>query len=777
NRISQAAHVVAEQSTDPAENRLLSALEIAAGRLRLKSRVQLLTCSTASVPTVWGLLRYRVLLPDAALQWSDQQLLSVLLHELGHVHRRDTWSLLLTQLTIMIHWFNPLVWLTEWRLHQEREQACDDLVLSGGVRPSDYAEHLLQITTGFSGTRWTHVCGLAMARSSQLHDRLDAVLMQSRNRGVVTPLTVLITLVLGILLILPVAMMTSPVAEAGPGPVDEKSDTGAAAVSLRPETVSRLKWGETSGGLQMALAWPPALREPALGEQPDFQLLIRNVSDQPVHLVTGPEAMNPRKMLLKEDQRIVLIFSSADATEADWQINPGEIVVMPFSPPDPATQENARRGYIGIEETVRKTPTYHLQIRMTIEAAPAGAWTGTLQTGASRCSLDVIEPTDKAAQELFQIWNRFAREDGEIPGGMIGLLADSIHQFIEYNPTWKTTPQLQEFLPRLDAARDWTGQEAAELLDQLAAIQESPIKMASSEEESERMRGGMPLPGSLQQATWGVAADCGLQLAWQLDPQLSAYAQGTSVRSHILIRNSGTKTVVFRSDNWHQGAHSASDGDGTALQSTSTSWTTMPQFVPWRLNPGEYVELYATGIGIGQRPEVSDWQNARVGTWIEATVGTEVNLHTEPIPMNDANRLPRQPDPENWWPTYVRSRVKRHEPIPKEQAARELVLYRLAMDLFGTPVSQDIREAFFSDHSDNVAQNLAKRLSTWNGIMAFDGTLQSGDSRFRVEPPDPEANRRPRTVVGPGNYTLADKVRLRVRRSARGERVENEIVL
>ena len=56
------------------------------------------------------------MLPATARQWSDEQLRSVLLHELAHIKRRDTVVQLLAQIACALHWFNPLVWFAAWRL-------------------------------------------------------------------------------------------------------------------------------------------------------------------------------------------------------------------------------------------------------------------------------------------------------------------------------------------------------------------------------------------------------------------------------------------------------------------------------------------------------------------------------------------------------------------------------------------------------------------------------------------------------------------------------------
>ena len=78
-------------------------------RLGIRRPVTLLIHPDKTIPVVWGILRCRLMLPATARQWSDEQLQSVLLHELAHIKRRDTIVQLLAQVACALHWFNPLV--------------------------------------------------------------------------------------------------------------------------------------------------------------------------------------------------------------------------------------------------------------------------------------------------------------------------------------------------------------------------------------------------------------------------------------------------------------------------------------------------------------------------------------------------------------------------------------------------------------------------------------------------------------------------------------------
>jgi len=167
------------------ERALRAAMNAAAVRLGVKRSVQLLLDPQQSTPVVWGLLRLRIRLPAQAVDWSVEQQQSVLLHELAHVPRNDLLILTMTQFACALNWFNPLIWFAAWRLHVERERACDDLVLSVGVRPSTYAGHLVEVASRLRPAGWTRSCGLAMASRSSLEHRLAAVLsgqVLSRSR-------------------------------------------------------------------------------------------------------------------------------------------------------------------------------------------------------------------------------------------------------------------------------------------------------------------------------------------------------------------------------------------------------------------------------------------------------------------------------------------------------------------------------------------------------------------------------------------------------------------
>ena len=179
--------------------------ESLASKVGLTRPVALLKSSHITMPVTCGLVRAAVLLPADADDWSDERRHVVLLHELAHVKRRDCLTQMLAQVACALYWFNPLIWAAARQLRMERERACDDQVLDAGTRPSDYADHLLDLARSFQSASCSSLAAVAIARRSQLEDRLLAILDPGLSRKRLNRLASLSVGLFVALIVLPLA--------------------------------------------------------------------------------------------------------------------------------------------------------------------------------------------------------------------------------------------------------------------------------------------------------------------------------------------------------------------------------------------------------------------------------------------------------------------------------------------------------------------------------------------------------------------------------------------
>jgi beta-lactamase regulating signal transducer with metallopeptidase domain len=223
---------VARRAIEVDSDEALRALDAARDQLALDIDVRLLRSSRISVPLVWGVFRPVLLLPMDAIAWPAERLRVVALHELAHLKRVDGVSLIATRVAVALFWFHPLAWSLERAGRSECERACDDLVLAGGTKPSEYADHILAIARTMRGFDPFRTVTLAMSRKSQLEGRLLSILQPGNARRVFSGRAVALACVIAICLIAPVAALRLVAQPAKPQP--KQTQASGSTMTVKP---------------------------------------------------------------------------------------------------------------------------------------------------------------------------------------------------------------------------------------------------------------------------------------------------------------------------------------------------------------------------------------------------------------------------------------------------------------------------------------------------------------------------------------------------------------
>ena len=161
------------RATDASEEIAQECREIAR-RLGCRRPVRVRRTSEVATPCLAGLWRPVLLLPASECDDArPDELRAILAHELAHARNRDLVWNLAAQVASIVLWFHPLA----WRLRAAHAAACDavcDAVaadLLGDV--ASYGRTLARLAVRAAWPSPVH--GLAMARSSDVRRRLDAL--------------------------------------------------------------------------------------------------------------------------------------------------------------------------------------------------------------------------------------------------------------------------------------------------------------------------------------------------------------------------------------------------------------------------------------------------------------------------------------------------------------------------------------------------------------------------------------------------------------------------
>jgi beta-lactamase regulating signal transducer with metallopeptidase domain len=127
-------------------------------RLGIRRVIDYCECTWLQAPAVIGWLRPAVFLPLTTLSGlSEEQLQSVMVHELAHIKRLDPLVNVFQVCVETLLFYHPAVWWLNKHIRAEREHCCDDIAVSVCGNAVEYARALAMME------EWRSAPALAMA--------------------------------------------------------------------------------------------------------------------------------------------------------------------------------------------------------------------------------------------------------------------------------------------------------------------------------------------------------------------------------------------------------------------------------------------------------------------------------------------------------------------------------------------------------------------------------------------------------------------------------------
>ena len=165
-----------------------------AQRAGMKRPVELCVNPLISSPLLIGFFHPCIVLPSADIAKKDFDYIA--LHELTHCKRGDMFYKWLVQVTVCLHWFNPLVHLMSREIAKACEFSCDEAVLAkmGRDNAQDYGKTLLDAMAAVG--KYKEELGTVTLSENKrlLKERLGAIMGFKTQSKTVKLLTVALTL-------------------------------------------------------------------------------------------------------------------------------------------------------------------------------------------------------------------------------------------------------------------------------------------------------------------------------------------------------------------------------------------------------------------------------------------------------------------------------------------------------------------------------------------------------------------------------------------------------
>ncbi|MCR8631973.1 M56 family metallopeptidase [Paenibacillus radicis (ex Xue et al. 2023)] len=135
---------------------VLQVFEQCKRQMSIKQPILLTVTDAVPSPAVYGFMKPRILLSRSLIRSMDaDQFRYIFNHELAHIKRRDVAMNWLMHVLVILHWFNPIMWIVNARMRADQEVACDALALSHihAEQKVAYGQTIINLLEHYAGAR------------------------------------------------------------------------------------------------------------------------------------------------------------------------------------------------------------------------------------------------------------------------------------------------------------------------------------------------------------------------------------------------------------------------------------------------------------------------------------------------------------------------------------------------------------------------------------------------------------------------------------------------
>lgn len=186
-------HYVKAGQTFVSDIVLLDQLSVLVEKAGMKKPVELCVNPLISSPLLIGFFRPCIVLPSTDL--AENNFSYIVLHELTHHWHLDILYKWMVQITVCLHWFNPLVYIMSREINKACEFSCDEAIIAklDESRKEEYGKTLLDAMVN-AGTYKESLASVTLNESKEmLKERLGAIMNYKKKSNLTKTCTMILT--------------------------------------------------------------------------------------------------------------------------------------------------------------------------------------------------------------------------------------------------------------------------------------------------------------------------------------------------------------------------------------------------------------------------------------------------------------------------------------------------------------------------------------------------------------------------------------------------------
>jgi len=226
------------------QDRLIPTIDAAMGVFGRDHLPDIYASKVARSPQTVGLFAPCIVLPpDLCENATEEELKSILIHEMSHISHKDQWTGLLQRIIGTFFWWNPLAYGLSADFSNEREYVCD-IYASRHGNPKAFANCLLQLARDAQSVKALPTAICAITSTGFLEKRIHKIIsggqiMKTRLSTTTSLIHVLISIVVvGLLFSVNLTMADEPSTSPPNGEVNTAQDYMINEVDVPPRVIN-----------------------------------------------------------------------------------------------------------------------------------------------------------------------------------------------------------------------------------------------------------------------------------------------------------------------------------------------------------------------------------------------------------------------------------------------------------------------------------------------------------------------------------------------------------